>query len=47
MLSRFLSKKGLPIHIDIINSCDYSKFTDTILDIQPLSVKVSGKIGKG
>lgn len=35
------------VTLDIVTSSDYSKYSDTIMDVQPIAVKESGEIGDG
>lgn len=35
------------VTLDIVTSADYSKYSDTIMDVQPIAVKESGELGEG
>ena len=35
------------VTLDIVTSSDYSKYSDTIMDLQPIAVKEAGEIGEG
>ncbi|HPP32172.1 MAG TPA: D-proline reductase (dithiol) proprotein PrdA, partial [Soehngenia sp.] len=35
------------VTLDIVTSADYSKYSDTIMDVQPIAVKEEGELGEG
>ncbi|TJX66418.1 D-proline reductase (dithiol) proprotein PrdA [Soehngenia saccharolytica] len=37
----------IDVSLDIIKSNDYSKYSDTIMDVQPIAVKEEGELGEG